>query len=129
MNVLKRLAVKNLKKNKKRTISTVIGIILSTALICGTATLVTSFQKTLIQNAINETGYYHIQLADITEDELKDIKANRDIKNIVETEEVGYAILPECKNEDKPYVKVLSMSENTFKYLNFKLTERQNSTK
>ena len=52
MNVLKRLALKNLKMNKKRTISTIIGIILSTALICGTATLITSVQKTLIQNAI-----------------------------------------------------------------------------
>ena len=40
MNVLKRLALKNLKMNKKRTISTIIGIILSVALICGTATLI-----------------------------------------------------------------------------------------
>ena len=79
MNVLKRLALKNLKMNKKRTISTIIGIILSTALICGTATLVTSFQKTLVQNAINETGYYHIKLENIKENDIKELKSNRDI--------------------------------------------------
>lgn len=62
MKILKKLALKNLKMNKKRTISTIIGIILSTALICGTATLVSSFQNTLIQNAINNTGYYHVKL-------------------------------------------------------------------
>lgn len=129
MNVLKRLAVKNLRKNKKRTISTVIGIILSTALICGTATLVTSFQKTLVQNAINETGYYHIKLVDVKEEQIKDLKANRDIKSMISVEEVGYANLEGSKNEDKPYVKVFSMTESTFKDLNFKLTERKSTTK
>ncbi len=93
MNVLKRLALKNLKMNKKRTISTVIGIILSTALICGTATLVTSFQKTLVQNAINETGYYHLKLEGLNQEEIKDVKANRDIKDIYEVERIGYGKL------------------------------------
>ena len=84
MNVLKRLALKNLKMNKKRTISTIIGIILSAALICGTATLITSVQKTLVQNAINESGYYHIKLEKLKEDEINTVKSNRDIKEIFE---------------------------------------------
>ena len=83
MNVLKRLAIKNLKMNKKRTVSTIIGIILSTALICGTATLVTSFQKTLIQNAIN----------DIDEENEKELNNNRDIKSMYEVKDIGYGLL------------------------------------
>ena len=71
MNVVKRLAIKNLKLNKRRTISTVIGIILSTSLICGTASLVTSVQRTLVQNAINRTGYYHLKLEGLENSELK----------------------------------------------------------
>lgn len=86
MNILKRLALKNLKMNKKRTISTIIGIILSTALICGTATLITSVQKTLIENAINETGYYHVKLEDLNEEQIKEINANRDIKETFDLE-------------------------------------------
>ena len=93
MNVLKRLAIKNLKMNKKRTVSTIIGIILSTALICGTATLVTSFQKTLIQNAINETGYYHLKLEDIDEENEKELNNNRDIKSMYEVKDIGYGLL------------------------------------
>lgn len=88
MKIIQSLALKNLKMNKKRTISTIIGIILSTALICGTATLITSFQKTLIQNAINETGYYHIKLEEITEDELKQIQNNKDIKETMQVEKI-----------------------------------------
>ena len=54
MNILNKLSIKSLKLNKKRTISTIIGIILSTALICAVATMVFTFQNTLIQNAIND---------------------------------------------------------------------------
>lgn len=86
MNVLKRLALKNLKMNKKRTISTIIGIILSTALICGTATLITSIQKTLIEHAINETGYYHVKLENLNDNQIKEVKANRDIKETFDLE-------------------------------------------
>ena len=80
MKILKNLAIKNLKMKKKRTISTIIGIILSTALICGTATLVSSFQNTLVQNAINETGYYHIKLEGLKENEIIEIKENKQIE-------------------------------------------------
>lgn len=40
MNILNKLTIKNLKLNKKRTIVTIIGIILSVALICAVASKV-----------------------------------------------------------------------------------------
>lgn len=123
MNILKRLAIKNLKMNKRRTISTIIGIILSTALICGTATLVSSIQKTLVQNAINESGYYHIKLEDIKENEVKEIQSNRDIKSTFDLAKLGYGKLNGSENESKPYVRLYSMNDETFKSLNFKLLD------
>ncbi len=122
-NVLKHLAIKNLKMNKKRTISTIIGIILMSALICGTATLVTSFHRTLIQDAINENGYYHIKIESITDKELEELKSNKKIKNINVVRECGYAILDGSKNEDKPYVKLFSMDKNNFDDLKLELLE------
>ena len=44
MNILNKLTIKNLKLNKKRTIVTIIGIILSVALICAVASMVSSFR-------------------------------------------------------------------------------------
>lgn len=125
MNIWKRLAIKNLKMNKKRTISTVIGIILSTALICGTATLIASVQKTLVQNAINETGYYHVKLQGLSEEEINQVGHNRDIKETFASEMCGYAKLEKSENEDKPYAKVFSMEESCFQRLNFKMIERK----
>lgn len=45
MKVLQRLTVENLRKNQRRTIVTVIGVLLSTALILAVVGMVTSFQK------------------------------------------------------------------------------------
>lgn len=71
MNILNKISIKNLKLNKKRTISTIIGIILSCALICAVATMVASFQETLVENAINETGYYHLKISNVTDENIK----------------------------------------------------------
>ncbi|MBP3635654.1 MAG: ABC transporter permease [Bacilli bacterium] len=121
MNILNKLSIKNLKLNKKRTISTIIGIILSCSLICAVATMVSSFRETLVQNAINETGYYHLKISGINEDELEKLEYHKDIKDIYTLYENGYAFLENGKNEDKPYLKLHSMNKDLFDYLNFNL--------
>lgn len=121
MNILNKLAIKNLKLNKKRTIGTLIGIILSVALICAISSMVTSFQKTLIENAINETGYYHIMLSNVNDNNIKELENNRDIKTIDKVGKEGYAILNGSQNKYKPYLKLYSMDNNTFNDLKFKL--------
>ena len=123
MNILNKISIRNLKLNKKRTISTIIGIILSTALICAVATMATSFQHTLMQNAINKTGYYHLKLYNVTDENIKTLKNNRNIKNIFTIKEVGYGKLENGKNEDKPYLKLYSMDNKIFNELKFNLTE------
>ena len=123
MNVLSKISIKNLKLNKKRTISTIFGIILSCSLICAVAEMFTSFRETLIQNAINETGYYHIKLEDITENDVKTLENNRYIKEMFSTYEKGYAKLENGQNEDKPYLKLFSMDKKVFEDLKFDLIE------
>ena len=123
MNILNKLSIRNLKLNKKRTISTIIGIVLSCSLICAVATMFTSFQETLVENAINETGYYHLKISNITEDNFKTLKNNRDIKDIYTVYENGYGILENGRNEDKPYLKLYSMDKSEIELLKFKLIE------
>ena len=59
MNLLNRLTIKNLKLNKKRTLVTIIGIMLATSLITGVATLVSSFTKSIIEMEKPKNGDYH----------------------------------------------------------------------
>lgn len=121
MNILNKLTIKNLKLNKKRSLGTIIGIILSVALICAVSNMVSSFRETLIQNAINESGYWHIRLYNVSNDKLKRLKLNKDIDNIYTISEDGYAKLDTIKNEYKPYLKFYGMNKEAFNNLKFKL--------
>ena len=59
MNLINKLTIKNLKLNKKRTIVTIIGIILSVALITAVASMVVSFRSSLIVFEKTMRGNYH----------------------------------------------------------------------
>ena len=121
MKVLNELSVKDLRLNKKRSIVIIIGIILSTALICGVAGLITSFQNTFIDTAKDSQGNYHAIFYNVPKDELKYIEENRSIEDYYLSEEQGYSYLPNVKNststgeEEKPLVNVISMND---KFLN-----------
>lgn len=119
MKVLNELSVKDLRLNKKRSIVIIIGIILSTALICGVAGLITSFQKTFVETAKNSQGNYHVIFYNVPKDELKYIEENRSIEDYYLSEELGYSYLTNGKTstgeEEKPLVNVISMND---KFLN-----------
>lgn len=123
MNILSKLSIRNLKLNKKRTISTIIGIILSVALICAVASMGISFQATLVENAINETGYYHLKISDVTDENIESLKNNRDIKDVLTISEKGYGKLENSQNVDKPYFKLYSMDKKLFEFLKFNLID------
>ena len=117
MNILTSLSIRNLKLNKKRTISTIIGIILSVALICAVASMGMSFQATLVENAKNQSGYWHLKLENVNDEEIKDIQNNRDVKDIFAIKICGYSILQGSQNEYKPYARLISMNESSFKLI------------
>ncbi len=83
----------------------------------------TSVQETLIENEIKENGYYHLQLSNVKDEDIRILKNNRDIKDIYTLYNNGYAKLDKCLNEDKPYVRLFSMDKGLFEYLQFNLTE------
>lgn len=111
MDVIKKLILKDLQLNKKRTIVTIIGIILSTALICAVAGMVTSVQKTLVESSKRDDGNYHVILYNVPKDELKYIQNNRNIERTYLSEELGYSYLKESKNEYKPYLNIVAMED------------------
>lgn len=123
MELLNRLTIKNLKLNKKRTIVTIIGIILSTALITGVATLVSSFQKSIVEYEKRQAGNYHYQFINVPKEELKYIENNRNIEKTYITQNIGYSRLEETKNEYKPYLYLIGFSQEAIENLKLNLLE------
>ena len=123
MNILNKLTIKNLKLNKKRTIVTIIGIILSVALICAVASMVSSFRESLIKFEINRDGNFHYEFSNIDSKKLKEIKNNRNFEKIYISKNVGYLKLDNSKNEDKPYAYLIAMNKITMSNVSLNLIE------
>ena len=120
MNVLNNLTIKNLKLNKKRTIVTIIGIMLSVALICAVAGMVTSFQATLVNIAITDGGNRHLTVENVSKEDLKYFTNNSHVKSIYLTETLGYAKYDNM-NEYKPYAYVLGYTKEAFENTTLKI--------
>ena len=123
MNLLNRLTLKNLRLNKKRTLVTIIGIILSTALITGVATLVSSFRSTIIEYEKQHSGDYHYVFYNVPADDLKYIRNNRNVEDVYLNEDLGYSLLNGGKNEDKPYLYLKAYSKGSIEKLGISLVD------
>lgn len=123
MNLMKTLTLKNLKLNRKRTIVTIVGIILATALLSALVTLVSSFQYSMIEYQKQKDGDFHVKFSNVKMSELSEFKNNRNIESTFETMGMGFAKLDGCKNEDKPYAYVMATDEAGFERGCFKLID------
>ena len=123
MNLMKTLTLKNLKLNRKRTIVTIVGIILATALLSALVTLVSSFQYSMIEYQKQKDGDFHVKFSGVKMSELSEFKNNRNIESTFETIGMGFAKLDGCKNEDKPYAYVMATDEAGFERGCFNLIE------
>lgn len=114
MSILNRLTIKNLRLNKKRTIVTIIGIILSTALMVGIGLLFSSFQDLMIRDTIGYNGKYEANYSDVDLIKLNDIK-NKNFTYFYE-KPIGFSKI-ESSNEYKPYMYITSVNKEYFNEL------------
>ena len=121
MNVLKRCCYRSMKENRKRTVVTIIGVILATALITALACLVVSFRVSLIAHEKEQNGDFHYHFLNVKQEYLKYFENNRQIEKYALTEKLGYAYLEGCQNPDKPYLYVMAMDEDAEAALSLKL--------
>ena len=123
MNLLNKLTTKNLKLNKKRTVVSIIGIMLSIALITAVASMVVSFRKSYIEFEKETSGNYHYAFFNVKGKDLKEFENNRAIESYYLTKANGYAKIKESKNVDKPYAYIMELDETAFSNLGIKLIE------
>ena len=89
MKILNKLTLKHLKLNKRRTIVTIIGVILSTSLMVGIGLIVSSFRESMIKDAIYYNGSQHIAITGLDESQAIELEKNYSIK---EYGKLGYVM-------------------------------------
>ncbi len=80
MKVLEKITLQTLKKNKRRTLVTVLGVMLSAALILAVVGMVTSFQKMMVNYAIAENGDFHDMFEEVPTEKLTFIEQNKHVE-------------------------------------------------
>lgn len=120
MNLYTSLTLRYLKENKKRTIVTIIGIILSTSLICGIGNIFESFMDYQIRETINRKGAFHATFHDIKKEDVDKITKSSGISKSSISDNLGYSKL---SNEKKNLVQVKAFDKEGFEGYQIKLKE------
>lgn len=120
MNLYTSLTLRYLKENKRRTIVTIIGIILSTALICGIGNISVSLMDHQIIETIANDGEFHATFYDIKKDDISTITNSAGISKSALSESLGYAKLDKY---DKYMIQIKEYDENDFKGYQIKLKD------
>lgn len=106
MNIFNKVTLESLKKNRTRTIVTIIGIMLSAAMICASTTLVSSMQNFVLRCAIHIDGDWYGAIYDAAYKDYEDIRDSDRVSSAAYAQVLGYAKI-DSANERKPYLYVL----------------------
>ena len=123
MNLLNKLTIKNLKLNKKRTVVTIIGIMLSVALITAVSSMFFSVKESFINYEKRNHGNYHYLFQDVNKNEFNQFELNKKVETVNYVYNFGYSILEGIINKDKPYVYVKGYTANSLENLGVVLIE------
>ena len=122
-NVFNKVTLQSLKINKTRTIVTIIGIILSAAMICAVTTFASSIYNYALNIAIYGDGSWHGSERNAAYETVQKIAGDEQIKDTVYLQQLGYAKAENCANTYKPYIYVAGASEGVEEMLPIHITE------
>lgn len=111
MNVFHKVTLEALRRNRMRTIVTIIGIVLSTSLMTAVTTSVSSLQNYLVQNVIYQNGKWQGNAINVAPESYTSLSQNKELTDIAYAEHLGYA-WADSENEYKPYLYLLGISGN-----------------
>lgn len=123
MNMIRKLTFRTLMLNRKRTVVTIVGILLATSLVTAVANVAESLNISVLEYEKRSYGDYHYCFKDVAQEDRKYFENNRNIERIGYSEVLGYAYLAGGQNENKPYLYVLAMDEAGMKAASLELVE------
>ncbi|HEY0602820.1 MAG TPA: FtsX-like permease family protein [Herpetosiphonaceae bacterium] len=113
MNILTTYTLKYLQLNKKRTAVTILGVILSSALICGVFLLGVSFQKLMIDHEIATLGNWHAQFRAVPYAKANSIIENSAVQTSMLSDWLGNATYG-SQNATRPYLYITAYDARSF---------------
>lgn len=123
MNIVNKVTLRHLKENKRRTLVTIIGVIISVAMLTAVSTLAVSFMSLLQKQEIADGGEWHVLYKDVNEEQLASIQEDKNTKSVILSRDVGYSNLEGSENDYKPYLFLREYNDAGFKQFPIDLIE------
>ncbi|WP_168119022.1 FtsX-like permease family protein [Paenibacillus sp. HB172176] len=128
MNIVNRLTLRHMKHNKRRTLVTIIGVVISVAMITAVATLGVSFLNMMKKEAIATDGLWHVQYKNVNKQQVAAIQEDESTKqlmlvNVQNTSGLGFAKLDGLQTPKRPYLDIQAYNTAAFENYPFKVDE------
>lgn len=123
MNIVNKLTLRQLKMNKRRTLVTIIGAIISVAMVTAVTVSVSSAMDLMKRVAISSDGNWHMRYHDMKAKDIAILQDDENVDKVVVSYPVGYSILEATKNSDKPYLFVRGYNQEGFELMPVNLIE------
>lgn len=117
MNIFNKVALQSLKKSRTRTLITMIGVVLSAALITAVATFCVSLMNYLANSAAEKDGDWHIEFEGVNSSFASKQASSGKVANTAAFDNIGYAKLDGGKDPQKPYLFIAGFNQKTFNTL------------
>lgn len=117
MNIVNRLTLRHLKLNKRRTLVTIIGVIIAVAMITAVTTLGVSFLDLFIRDEITEYGEWHVVYYNVNTGQISAIKEDKNTEAVILSRNIGNAVLEEKSQEKKLYLSIQAYNQTGFEKL------------
>ncbi|HEX2985716.1 MAG TPA: FtsX-like permease family protein [Caproiciproducens sp.] len=114
MNIFNKVALQGLKKSRTRTLVTIIGVVLSAALITAVATFCVSLMNYLANSTAQKDGDWHVEFEDVNSSFAAKQAGNDKVANTATFDNIGYAKLQGGKDPQKPYLFIAGFNKKTF---------------
>lgn len=132
MKNYKQITYRYLKGQKNRTLLTLVGIILSVAMVSAIGTIIVSVRGSLITEAIKNHGYYHAKFENVNKDNIDKIINHVEVEEAGASKNEGSAIVAETTEEEKEtdtstppyrYIEIEGYEETALNMLPYRIKE------
>ncbi|MGG4450144.1 ABC transporter permease [Brevibacillus porteri] len=112
MNIVNQLTLRYMKQNKSRTLVTIIGVIISVAMLTAVFSISSSFMDMMQRNTIAYTGKWQAAFLDVAGEDVAVITNTEAIERYDIDQELGFARLSNSANRAKPYLYITGHSNH-----------------
>ncbi len=107
--------------NRKRTLVTILGIIISVAMFTAVTTGKESVMNFFQMLEMESSGYWHVEYQNVTKEQSEQIAQDKNAKNLSLSKELGYSLFTDSNDQDRPYLYFKALDANGFDMMNVEL--------